>query len=502
MQNPTVFPTQYILTISLICTVAYMLLFFAYASFKKKHALKDRLLPGDEDRGSTFLVIWLLAVALIVRIAVSVLVVGHKTDINCFTAWGYNIVTRGFKSFYNPSSGMPDYPPGYMYILGLMSKLSLALGHGIRDASGAYDLWYVTIVKLPSIIADLAASYLVFRLARRRLAFAPAYILTAIVAFCPVMIYISSGWGQIDQILAVLIALAIYALMSDKAILAGFLYGLAILMKPQALMAGPLMALAYVFYVFDPNFFKDTGRECKDSKGVRLLKTAIAVSIAVVMLVVAAIPFSTAEMPWYKLLIQKYLGTATSYKYASVNAYNIYTLFGHNWTRIDKASALGLTFGQLGTIGMVFSVVFGGVLYAIGRKKSPEGARGALYLAAAYTFISLFTLGHYMHERYLFPALLLLIIAYIYYGDRKLLLMFLGYSTTALINCFAAFYYSKLHDFGLYWDKKIVFGCSLANVILFVLLTLICISIMLAGRKGQDVFIDDAEEKPAVPAGK
>ena len=44
------------------------------------------------------------------------------------------------------------------------------------------------------------------------------------------------------------------------------------------------------------------------------------------------------------------MGTATSYKYASVNAYNIYTLFGKNWTPITEKAILGLTYGQLGTV--------------------------------------------------------------------------------------------------------------------------------------------------------
>ena len=79
----------------------------------------------------------------------------------------------------------------------------------------------------------------------------------------------------------------------------------------------------------------------------------------------------------------------TSYKYASVNAYNIYTLFGKNWTPITEKAILGLTYGQLGTVLMVLSVGFGGVLYFFGRKKHS----GALSLATAFTFASLFTAG-------------------------------------------------------------------------------------------------------------
>lgn len=55
-----------------------------------------------------------------------------------------------------------------------------------------------------------------------------------LAAFCPVFIYVSGGWGQIDQILSILLVISIILLNSNKPILAGFVYGLSILLKPQA----------------------------------------------------------------------------------------------------------------------------------------------------------------------------------------------------------------------------------------------------------------------------
>ncbi len=484
-----VFPTQHIMTTALLCMAAYLVLFLCYSSFKKKNALL--LSAFDKSDRNRFLVGWLLVAAFVVRIALSCYLEGHKTDIGCFTIWGNNIASGGFQNFYNKASGMPDYPPGYMYILGLMSSVSRALGHGVYDEFGNYDLLYIAFIKLPSIIADLAAAYLVYRLAVKRLRFAPAFLLAALVAFNPVMVYISGGWGQIDQILTILIVLAILALNANKPILGGMIYGLAILMKPQALMVGPLMALAYFMYIFDPDFFKNSEYECRDELKTRIAKTAIAVACAVALIIISAIPFASKELPLFELIWNKYLGTATSYKYASVNAYNIFTLFGKNWASLDREPILGV----LGTVGMVISVVFGGVLYWFGRKKN----RGALYLAAAFTFVSLFTLGHYMHERYMFPMLLLLFMAYLYYHDRRLLYAMLAYTATAMVNCLAAFYYSKYHEFGLYWDERIVFWCSLANVLLFIAFTALCVFIMIKGKTADDVFDGEAEEE--LPAG-
>ena len=443
-----------------------------------------------KDKSDVGMVIWILLAALILRIAFSYYIVGHKTDINCFTAWGDRIAQSGFKNFY---ASFSDYPPGYMYILGLNSTIARALGHSIRLADGSYDLVYVTLIKLPAILADLASAYLVYWLARKKMRFVPSILLMSMVAFSPVMLYISGGWGQIDQILSLFVALAIILLMSNRPITAGIAYGAAILLKPQALMAGPLLAIAYMFYVFDDSFFAVTDVKCKDKKGMRFLKTVIAVVCACAIIIISAIPFSTKELPWYQIIYEKYMGTATSYKYASVNAYNIYALFGQNWTNTEEIAFLGLNYAQVGTIGIVASVIFSAVLYIFGRKKH----RGALLLAIAYLFAALFTLGHYMHERYLFPTLLLLILAYILYSDRRLLWVFIPYGITLLINCLASFYYSQYFEFGLYWDENLVFWCSLANVLIFIWFTYIVIRIMIAGKTADDVFAQTESPHPA-----
>ena len=343
--NPTVFPTQHILLAVILSTIAYMLLFFAYSAFRKKNVYLD---PKSKDKSVNYLVFWLLFAAFVIRIALSVAYVGHKTDIRCFAVWADNLTKYGFKSFYDVNSGLPDYPPGYMYINSLMSRLAKLVGHPLYAESGSYDLVYVTFIKLPSIIADLAASYFVFRIARRKFRFAPSFVLMAIVALSPIMAYISGAWGQIDQILTVLIVLTIYLLNSNRPILGGIVFGLAILMKPQALMVGPLIALAYILYIVDPDFFENSEVEIKNpgTAGVRFVKTCIAVICAVALIIIAALPFSTKELPWYQLIYNKYLGTATSYKYASVNAYNLYSLFGHNWAKTSAKTVFGLTFGS------------------------------------------------------------------------------------------------------------------------------------------------------------
>ncbi|MEZ4509789.1 MAG: glycosyltransferase 87 family protein [Eubacteriales bacterium] len=63
-----------------------------------------------------------------------------------------------------------------------------------------------------------------------------ALIIAAVFAFCPPLMFVSGAWGQIDSLLMLMLALTIWLLQKDKRIIAGAVYGLAILFKPQALM--------------------------------------------------------------------------------------------------------------------------------------------------------------------------------------------------------------------------------------------------------------------------
>lgn len=299
--TPTKFPTEQILIASILATIAFLLIYMVYVSIKKSRAV---LVNGVRDKSDNLLVVWTLLASLLLHILFSYYIVGHKTDIGCFTSWGNKIFRNGFQNFYNPQTNFPDYPPGYMYVLGLMARIADLFGHGVYAADGSYDIFYVTMIKLPSIIADIGSAYLVYRLARKKLRFEAAYLLMCLAAFCPVFIYVSGGWGQIDQILSILLVISIILLNSNKPILAGFVYGLSILLKPQALMAGPLLAIAYFCYIFDPDFFSPTGRKCADGVGTRIMKTVAAVACACALLIVSVIPFADDTMPWYSIILQ------------------------------------------------------------------------------------------------------------------------------------------------------------------------------------------------------
>ena len=485
------FPSKEILIAS-AAGAALMIILWAIHAAKAKQPLK----LADKSGSQTAAVIILLLLALAVRIVLSLIFYGHKTDIGCFTAWGKRIAANGAAEFYGKlvtENGVTtfvenwcDYPPGYMLVLGLMAKI----GSWFNASQDGYAL----LVKLPCMIADLASAYIVYAYAKKRMRFGAALSLMCLVAFSPVIAYVSSAWGQIDQVLSLLLLIPILLLYERKPVWAGLVYGLAIIIKPQALMAGPLFAAAYLVYVFKGSPYKQfslrKGRAKlflfrSDSIALRLTETVLAVLAACAVILVIAAPFR-GDQPWYWLL-GKYYGTATSYDYATVNAYNFWAFIGANWAKTGTPF-MGLTYGKWGTIFMAGAVVLSIALYVFAALKH-KNVKGALPLTMAFMFAAIFTFGHYMHERYIFPALLLLVFAYIFYNDRRVLWSYVLYSITIFVNCLAAFYYSYMFDVykatgngRAIFDYTLIKYCSLANLLAFLLLFYVTFDLIIRNK--------------------
>ena len=78
-------------------------------------------------------------------------------------------------AFYT-SGFFADYPPGYMYVLWLTGGIAKLLGLSYGGSG------HVLLTKMPAILCDLAAAYVVFRLADKRLPRRTALLLCGLVA--------------------------------------------------------------------------------------------------------------------------------------------------------------------------------------------------------------------------------------------------------------------------------------------------------------------------------
>lgn len=357
-----------------------------------------------------------LAVAFAVRIALVLATEGYSYDVNCFFAWAQRMAEVGPENFYAPDY-FADYPPAYMLVLGVVGWLMKALGLGFQSKGAAL------LLTLLPVMADCALAWLVYKIGcirryNRRVAFRVALF----TAFCPPLLFDTAIWKQIDGLFALLLVACFALLWRHRYLPAAFCYGLALAVKPQALILGPVLAVCFL----QPLAVPQPG-EADDMK--TLLRAAgrgaAGAVLALLPVLAAVLPFGQS-LPW---LLEKYTSTAQSYEYATVNAFNLWAALGGNWK--PQGGLLGpITWQQWGVVGLVLLTLALLVLAYLGARR---GHFCPLTLAAFYA-VGVFTLAHRMHERYLIPGVLLALAAAAKWGDRKLLGSAAGLSLTSLIN--------------------------------------------------------------------
>lgn len=341
--------------------------------------------------------VWMVLGGAFVVLSIFALAIrGHATDINCFTGWASHAAEVGPWNFYT-SGVWADYPPGYILVLWIIGLIGKVLGL----ASGSMGFLY--LVKLPAILADLAAAYLVYRLAEKRFGKPRALMLCALMALNPMTVLDSAMWGQIDSILTLIAVGALYCYMKGKKPWSAALFVAGVLVKPQMLVFGPLLAAAFVY-----DIVKDPKR------GARELGISALAGVAALLII--ALPFSFGQEPLW--LLHKYTTAAGSYPYATVNAFNLYALFGGNWLNYNTELIFGITIKQFGIVMIVLMCAISIAVYLAANDKK------AIFPAAAILQWGIFLCSHAMHERYLYPCMLLLMVAYCLYGEKRLLAAF------------------------------------------------------------------------------
>jgi Gpi18-like mannosyltransferase len=443
--NYDILPGMTTILVSGIVTLA--LFIFVY----RKFIVAPR--RGQKNQFERIAIIFILAV--MARLILSLLLVGHDTDLGCFLAWSQTVARTGFSGFYT-SGVFADYTPGYMYVLWLLGLIPKLTGL-------SYGGWlYIFIIKLPAIACDLISAYLIYKLAKPRFGERVALGLLTLFALNPVAMFISGGWGQIDSIVALLMLLCFEAFaIKKKKILAAVIYGLAVLIKPQALMFGPLLAVAYI---------KDMLTADKKQWG----KTPAAVVAAVATIYLLALPFQGTQEPGW--ILERYFSTATSYAYASIEAFNFFALIGANWKPVTD-TILGIPYIVFGSVFIVLSATAGAILYC----KAKDKTKRVLVLCAAFSMAAMYTFGQYMHERYIFVILLLLAGAFISYNDKRLFKSLMLFSITAMLNSAGAFQIVVYQTRGIEY-QILTYAVSALEVGAFIYFAIACFDILIRGH--------------------
>ena len=414
---------------------------------------------GEKKPYALFVLAGIILAGLVLRLVIAVSVPGYDVDVTDFRLWADRVYAVGPAEFY--TSTWCDYPPGYVLILWVLGWI----GH---FAGGTSAL----LVKLPSVFCDLFAALLLYRTARcKGVNQTGSLILCALYVFNPVTLLCGAAWGQGDSVMTFLLMIVVLLGVNGNWLAALPVYGLAVLVKPQSLMFGPL-GLAALALEYIRLRRRNDHREAMDMLG----RTAIGLGIMAAVMLGVVLPFSIRQngVSW---LFRRYADTMKSYGQATVNGCNWYYLFGFNWSGVGDpvhlptaaaclltvllppvaaclsaarskkerlitcivcgvvfnvllaaALLLGLSWRVFGIQIIVLSVTLTAAMYLKGRRSSHLPLCGAAFLCLMFASSTM------MHERYLFAAAMLTLLAYLEERDKRVLWAFALVSAACFLN--------------------------------------------------------------------
>ena len=335
----------------------------------------------------------LLALGLGLRLVIAP-EAGFRGDLNLFQQWAHALADVGPRRFYG-SQQFADYPPGYLYVLWLLGKLS---------ATPSYVL-----LKLPAILADLGLAWVAGIFAAR---LAPASLkervpvralVVAAVLFNPALIAESAVWGQVDSVPALFVLVSLLLLFTGPASRQTEILGLlsfagAVAMKPQVGFVLPVMLYAlYRRYLH---------RRARSEWSDGLVALALAGLPALAVWAVSGLAFGLDPVE----LVRFYGRSASVYPVTSANAFNLWGAVGF-W-RPDSAGRGAVTLAGISAQHLGMLLFLAGTAFVIWRthRAIERGAPQALALTIASATVSLlaYAVLTRMHERYMFTSLAIL----------------------------------------------------------------------------------------------
>ncbi len=386
----------------------YLILFLLgyYYVFSKA----ETLLPCPSRKG-----LWIVPclLGLCIRLVLAAYTEGYSTDISCWQFWSSRMAEVGPWGFYSDTY-FCDYPPGYLYILWPLGLLLKALPAAMEGL----------LLKLPAILFDTLLCGLLYKKAQEmtqntRLAF----VISLFYALCPAVIINSAVWGQVDAVFTFFLVLSLLDLVAEKYPRSAVFFAISVAIKPQALLLSPIFLLTIWQKRTMPGFSRQLGLSVLSFLGTFLL---------------LVLPFTIGRSPLY--IMELYIKTLSSYPYASLNAFNLFTLLGANGVS-TSAIFCGFPYAVWGTIGIVIAISLSGYVFYKGKDNS------RFFYAAALLICGIFMLGVKMHERYLFPTIAFLFFAYVYRRDKRIIALGGGLSLLHFINVAYIFILSRAGTF-------------------------------------------------------
>jgi dolichyl-phosphate-mannose-protein mannosyltransferase len=346
---------------------------------------------------------------------------GHRHDLDDFLARGEYGAHHGVTSVVDlvAETDVPAYPPLTIYQNVALAKIAdsriAALEAEYPEVAKA---WARVRFKMLPVAYDMLTGLVILLVLAKWSA--PPWPLAGAAAFLlnPCIFLNSAFWGQIDSIHSFFMLLAIVALgvgwseRRDSWLVAAWaLFALAICSKLQSILIFPLLTVVTVMR--------------------RDVRTAIlGVFAGLLCTLVAYTPFLLAKR--WDYFEHVFVKSFTFYDVTQANAFNIWSLgyvapASHKVAGLVSYERLGQLLAAAGLLWL-FALLVRQVRHV---SRQPDDLR-KLFVAAVYGCLAPFMVLTNMHERYIAPAVTLLIVAACL--EPRLRWLLIGFSLTYTLN--------------------------------------------------------------------
>lgn len=369
-----------------------------------------------------------VSVGVVIRVLCAVFIGGYRPDFTVYNTMIDYFIKDGVAGYY-AQNGVEIYPIAF-YIIAAFGGLGRVFG----IASGSAYL--SVMIKIPFILADVITAVLLYRLAKRYINSQIGVVLAGLYCVCPLFFTASAIWGSALTLLVPMLIGSFCFLAEKKHFWALLIYAFALITAKEAMYLYPLF-LIYYGYLFVRSIVKNAKNKVQFADALKDGEYSLAYKLPVYFICMflikylLALPLTVVDFKGnpFGFIYNVLLAPLASLNYFSYNGLSIFNIFGKN------AEALGSTFPDV-----VFTVCFGVLISAIVAvvyfsKKN----RAVLPLLAAYVLYTLATYFLDANVMSVLPVAALLLFAFIYMKDRRILQIFSVVTIAVVITSLTAF---------------------------------------------------------------
>lgn len=398
--------------------------------------------------------LWLMAIVGFVSRLMIAPFLGHRYDVRAYLTWTEYFQRNSLGSFYGATlSTPPDHLPGDLMIFAAIGRVAPSLFNNF-----SFESWYAElIIRSVPITSDILLGAIAYHFVRRQQGGRIGLLAAACIIFNPGLFTVSAIWGQWDSFAAIILLGTIMLAMRGNTVIVWPLLTYLVLIKPQYAMFG-LLLLIYLIRLAVTTSYVPNERARKSLP--RLIKDlSIGIPLAIVTFIAICFPFGVGfpgqtTMQW--TILERVSFAIDRYDDITLGAQNLWTLFGKGLGDSDGSMLIGGL--DYSTAGRVLLVAF--LLIAVVTTFLKAPADWALFCGCFMAAMSIYSLPTRVHERYMMPALVLILV--MWPTVRRLLPIAIGLTITYTVSLVLA----------MWWDAPIratyvSYALAVANLTLF-----------------------------------